>query len=259
MPISASRRLKPAWSRLLRQSVRSEGRGSRSGYVLLETVVATGLLIVGLAVIGSQVQDAAKAIRQMDQQVRALSLAEQHLVQFDLGLIELESVDEIEEGDFGPRYPDYGWRLITEPTALEAMYLLRVEILYLPREDDYREDDFDHDDAETLLIVHAMRPTPQPIDFARDFGLNEEELTDLDEQFEGLGIEGLDVGALDPALLGRVDMEDLLDILPTVMQAMRMDLSQLTSILPPNILEQLHQSGLLDGAGGEKGGGGEKP
>jgi len=32
-------------------------RRNRRGYVLLETVVATGLLIVGLAVIGAQVQD----------------------------------------------------------------------------------------------------------------------------------------------------------------------------------------------------------
>src|SRR3990170_1677399 len=139
-------------------------RTIRRGYVLLETVIATGLLIVGLAVLGAQIQDSDTAIRQMRLRLRAMTLAEQQLAQMDLGLIELDSVDEVQEGDFGPRYPDFGWRLITEPTAIEGMYRLTVEILYLIREDAYKEDDFDYEAAETVFTTYSIRPTPQAMD-----------------------------------------------------------------------------------------------
>jgi len=146
----------------------------RRGYVLLETVVATGLLIVGLAVIGAQVQDSQTCVRKMQRRVRAMMFAERHLAMLDLGLVELDSVDELEEGDFGPRHPDYGWWLTTEDTAIENMYLLRLDILHHLREDEYREDDFDFDNADTLYTVYAMRAAPQPVDFGEDFGLTED-------------------------------------------------------------------------------------
>ena len=227
----------------------------RGGYILLETVVATGLLIVGLAVIGAQVQDATRTVAAMERQIRVMALAEQHLAELDLGLIDLESVDEVEEGDFGPRHPDYGWRLITEPTALEAMFLLTLEILYLPREGHYREDDFEYDDAEVLHIVYAMRPTPQPVHFGLDFGLREEELVELGEKFDelGLSLEGLDPEAFDLAILGRFDFEDLIKTLPLILDALGMDLSQLSSMLPPGLLEQILENSLLGDEESEEG------
>ena len=68
-------------------------RRRRRGYMLLETVVAAGMLVVGLAVIGSQFHDSQMAIRKMERRVRAFTLAEQQLAFLDLGLIELESID----------------------------------------------------------------------------------------------------------------------------------------------------------------------
>ena len=149
---------------------------NRRGYVLLETVIATGLLIVGLAVLGAQIQDSESAIRQMRLRLRAMTLAEQQLAELDLGLVELDSVDEVQEGDFWPRYPDYGWRLITEPTAIEGLFRFSVEILYLLREGPYKEDDFDHEAAEVLFTTYALRPTPQALDLGGLFGADDDGL-----------------------------------------------------------------------------------
>ena len=217
----------------------------RLSYVLLETVIATGLLIVGLAVIGAQVQDSVTTIKKMELRTRALMLSQQHLAELDLGLIELDSVDEMEEGDFGPRYPDWGWRIITEETAIDGMYLLQLEVLHELREGDYREDDFEYDDAEIIHTAYAYRATPQAIDFAADFGLQEDEVAELSEKLASLSIPGLDAFEFDPALLAKLDFEEVLETLPLVLSAFGISLDQLTAALPPGVLDQIKESGLL--------------
>ncbi len=217
----------------------------RCGYVLLETVVATGLLVAGLAVIGAKVQDAQSSVWNMRREIETLMLAEQHLAELDLGLIELDTVDEVQEGDFGPRFPDYGWVLTIEQTAIKNMFLLRLDILHHLREDEYREDEFDYDAADLLRTVYAMRATPQPVNFAEDFGLNDDELLELSEKLSDLGIPGLDPEMFDLAIFGKLDFEELLESLPVLMEALGMDVTQLASMIPAGLLEQLRNSGML--------------
>jgi len=224
-----------------------QARVLRRGYVLLETVVAVGLLVVGLAVIGAQLQDADRAVRTMDLNIRAMMLAEQHLAEMDLGLIQLDSLDEVQEEDFGERYPDWGWRLTIQKTAVDRMFLLKLEILYLLREGDYRENAFEFDYAETLFTAYAMRATPQPVNFAQDFGLNEEEIGELGTKLGDLGIPGIeDPESFDLSILGKIDYEELLAALPVIMDALGMELSDIASTLPPGLLEQIQESGLFD-------------
>ena len=114
----------------------------RQGWVLLETVLATGLLIVGLAVIGAQIQDSRSSVYRMKLDLQAMALAEMKLAELDLGLVELDSFDEVQEEEFGPRYPEFAWRLTTEETGLEGMFLMTLDVLFQPRapeeDDDYR-------------------------------------------------------------------------------------------------------------------------
>ncbi|MGB2988224.1 MAG: hypothetical protein WBE26_20335 [Phycisphaerae bacterium] len=232
------------------------GRRRQRSYVLLETVVATGLLVVGLSVVGAQLQDADTSIRKMERQIRAMSLAEQQFAELDLGLIELDSVDEVQEEDFGERYPDWAWRLTIEDTALEEMFLLKTEILYLPREGEYQEDDFDFDEAETLFTLYAMRPTPQPVNFALDFGLTEDEMIELGTKLADLGIPGFDdPEAVDTNLIPKLPFDELLEALPLIMDALGMDLSGIVSQIPPGLLQQIQDSGLFgeEGEGGVEG------
>ena len=221
-------------------------RSHRSGYVLLETVVATGLLVAGLAVIGAQVQDAERSVWTMRRDLEALRLAEQHLAELDLGLIELDSVDDEQDGDFGPRFPNFGWLLTIEDTAIKDMFLLKLDVLYHLREDTYREDEFDFDSAELTHTVYAMRLAPKPVNFAEDYGLTEDEMFELTEKLGKLGIPELDPEAFDPAVFAKLDFEELIQSMPVLLDAFGMDISQLMSALPPGLLDQIREGGLLD-------------
>ncbi|RME38042.1 MAG: hypothetical protein D6788_08220, partial [Planctomycetota bacterium] len=203
-----------------------------------------------LAVLGAQVQQAQSDVLSMQRRMRAMMLAEQLLAELDMGLVDLESVDEVEEQDFGPRYPDFGWRLITEPSAIDNMFVQELQILYLPREGAYRENEFDHDNAEIVYTVHTLRSPPKPIDFATDFGLQEEDLTDLNDQLDELGIPDLDLTSFDPRFFQQVDFEELIKAAPVLLDALGLDIRQLTTLLPPDLLKQLQESGLLDTPGG---------
>jgi len=225
----------------------------RGGYMLLETVIATGLLVTALAVIGAQFHDSQMAIRRMERRLRAMTLAEQQLAFLDLGLIKLDSIDEVEEGDFGPRFPDWGWTMRTEPTSVQSMFRLTIEVEHLFREDDYTEDSFDHDLAKKVQTVYVFRAKPQRLDLATDFGLTEDEFTDVAEQLSSAGIAGLDAAAFDPSVLARLDSEELLQALPVVLNALGMDLGALKALIPPEILRSLEESGAFGDQGDQTG------
>lgn len=223
----------------------------RRSWVLLETVIATGLLIVGLAVIGTQVQQADTSIRKMRQRLRAMTLAEMQLARLDMGLVELDTVDEVQEEDFGPRYPDFGWRLTIEETGHEEMFLLKLDVLYLLREGEYEPDEFEHDDAEAIHTVYALRPAPRPLNLAEDFGLDEEEAIALGEKLDVLGIEGLSVEALNPTILATLNFEEFLEVVPLIADVLGIDVGEMAASLPPEIREVIEKSGVLDDGGAE--------
>ncbi len=226
--------------------------------MLLETVIATGLLVLGLAVIGAQFQDSQMSIKKMERRIRAVELAEQQLAHLDLGLIELDSVDEVQEGDFGPRHPDYGWRMTTEPTAIDALYCLSLEILFLRRAEEYKEDDFDHDAAEVLFAAYALRPTAQKLDLGLDFGLPDEELERVSQTLSDTGVPGLDAANFDPTILAKLDFEQMVEVLPIVLDAMGLELGDLEAMIPPEILDKLKESGALEDENSDKEGEGGK-
>ena len=231
----------------------------RRGYVLLETVVALGLLLFGLTVIGTQVQESYGAIHKIRLRLEAMQLAESQLAMLDLGLIELDSADEVQEENFGPRYPHFAWRLTINETADQALFLLQIDILYKLREDPeetFDEDDFDFDNAKTVYTLYAMRPGPPQLDLASEFGLTEKEVEELSEKLEALGVEGLSTEAFDPSILAKLDFEELIEVLPSLLDAFGIKLDDIIGSLPPEALEALQESGLLDSVG-ERGAGGE--
>ncbi|MFH1110122.1 MAG: hypothetical protein V1790_13140 [Planctomycetota bacterium] len=223
---------------------------SRRGYVLLETVIATGLLIVGLAVIGAEIQDSDTAIRQMRLRLRAMTLAEQHLAEMDLGLIELDSVDEVQDGDFGPRYPDFGWRLTTEPTAIEGLFRLTLDVMHHIRESPYKEDDFEVETAEKIFTAYAFRAAPQSLDLGADFGLKDDKLEQVSQKLSDAGVPGLTAQSFDPAILAKLDFEQMVQVLPVILDALGVELGDLEAMIPPEVLEELKKSGVLDQLGG---------
>lgn len=227
-------------------------------YVLLETVLATGLLALGLAIIGGQLQDSVTASRTMELRMRALALVEMQLAHLDTGLIEFESVDDIHEGEFGGRFPEFAWRMTMDESAIEDIFQITLEILYEP----FRviEDEFDFDDSEVLYQFYVFRAAPRRLDLAVDFGVPEDQLEEIADILASVGVEGLDDPTnIDWRALGTTDFEELIEILPTLMSAFGMDLGDMAGQLPPEVLAALQEAGLLDGGGGEgdtgKGGG----
>ncbi len=223
----------------------------RRGYLLLETVIATGMLITGLAVIAAQVQGSHSSVKEMRRRIHAMMLAESQLAMLDLGLVELESFDEVEEGDFGPRYPDFGWEMTTEETAIPGVFLIQLDVLHSYREGDYSEDSFEFDEAESVYALYAQRVTPLPLDLGLDFGVPEEQLEEISEKLAVLGVEGLDAQALDPTILAKLDFEQFLEILPVLADAMGIDLTDALGALPPDLKNLLGDDPLLVGLGGD--------
>lgn len=232
---------------------------TRDGYVLLETVIATALLIISLTVIGGQVRHSREAVEEMRLRARALMLAELHLAEMDLGLIELDSIDQIQEGDFGPRFPDWGWRLITERTGVEQMFELQLDVLHHPREGDYRPDDFEFEHSRKVFSTHAFRAAPAKLNFAADFGLNDDELASLASTLGELGGGVVpDLGNFPANALAdpNQSIEEMLPMLAAMLTAMGQSVDELAGILPPDILEKLRAlgEGKTDGAEGGEGG-----
>lgn len=229
------------------------------GWVMLETVIATGMLVMGLAVIGAQVHDADRTIREMELNLRGLALAQMKLAELDLGLVELDSVDAIQEEEFGSRYPAFAWRLTIEDTAISDMFLLKLEVLHHRRPsdelDDYTEGGFDFDNAQDIATIYALRSTPKPINLAEDFGLSEEQVIEIGEQLQQIGIPGLDVDSLNPSLLATLDFEEFLEVLPVLAQAFGIDLTTVLNVLPPGLLDAIQESGVLDDDSEEDGSG----
>jgi len=238
---------------------RPAASAKRRAYLLLETVIATGLLIMALAVIGVQVQKSHHSIRDMDREIRALTLAERFMAEMDLGLVELDSLNDIEEGDFGPRFPDWGWRMVIEDTAIDELYLLEIEILYLKREGNYTQDTFEYDQAEVVQRLYAMRPLPERVDFALDFGMNDEELEELTDRMAEAGLTDFDPYSFNMRdFFGNTPSEELLKQLPLLMDKFGFELDDVAAFVPPDLLQELKDMGLFGEPeeGGEDGEGG---
>lgn len=227
---------------------RQQARGKRA-YVLLETVIATGLLIVGLAVIGAQLQESDTSVRKMDRKMRAMMLGDAYLAQLDLGLVPLDSVERELDGDFGPRFPDWGWTMLTEQTAIDGMFGLSLAVWHHQREEAYTLNSFDFEHAEVVHTLHALRAAPRPLNLGIDFGLNEDEMAEFAEKASRTGVPGLDPEALDRGVLPNLSVDELIKVLPLIADALGVDISYLTSLVPPDVLQSLQEGGLLDESG----------
>ena len=219
-------------------------RASRPGYLLMEVVIALGLLTLGLATIGIQIQTAYNTSRDTQRLLRAMHLAESKLAELDARLIEdVDSAieDDLEE-EFGRLFPDFAWRLRLEPTQTEELWLVQLDILFQERQD-IDEEEFDFDEAEVVYTVRTLRATPATIDPARDFGADEETMERLAAALAGTG---LDEHALDLGMLQQIPTDQLLELLAIMQEIGLFDLSDLASQLPPEILDFLNAAGVGD-------------
>ena len=220
---------------------------AQSGFMLLEIVLAVGLLVLGLSVIGAQMQQSYFRAHETDTVARVVFLAESKLAEIDTGLIEPEQ--EIEE-DFGRLFPEYAWRLKMEPAGLPEMYFFELEILHDPLRE--IENEFEFDDAEVAAKFRFLKAAPRPLDLTADFGLDDDAAEDLNARLADLGGGALDVHDFNPSLFRDMEMEDLLEILPALMEAFNISQSEIMNLVPENLrpqLEELFSTAQDDGSG----------
>ena len=210
-------------------------------FILMEVLLALAVLILGLTVIGSQFRSSLAASWEMDRDYRAMLLAESRLAKLDTGLLLQGSQieDEIEEDfdedeDFHGLFPEYAWRMNFQPSAVDGLVHISLAILYDERRRDTKTE-YDFDEAKEVQTVHTMRTVPVRIDPTRDFGME----TALAEELAGALAQGggtnIDLYNLDPGVLGKMNIEELLDVLPTLLQALGMSVEDVLAMLPPDL------------------------
>lgn len=216
-----------------------------SGFVLLEVVLAVALLLIGLTVIGGQVSQSLDSSHRSEDLARIMMLTESKLAELDTGLVDFtQEADNIVEGDFTTRFPDYGWRMRFEETAFEGLFMVELDILFNPRE--RLEQDFDVDNARVVQSVYTLKAIPPVIDLQADFGLEDDAIELLSEQ---MPLEDFDPSQFNPAIFQTLEFEDLVTVLPALMQAFGISLEELRRMVPPEMREllELGESAGLEG------------
>ncbi len=213
-------------------------------FLLLEVVVAVGLLVMGMAVIGAQLQSATDRTYQTNHMSRIVFLAESKLAEMDTGLLEFELEQEEE---FGNLYPYYGWRLLAQPLPEDPnptsprhpldtpMVAVTLQILFDPDRDLEADEEFDFDEAVVIKTYHSLRTLPRALDLTTDFGLDDERAAEINEQLSAVGGGTVNVNELNPAMFRDMSMEELLEVLPVLMPALGVGEESILNMVPAEV------------------------
>lgn len=170
---------------------RRPGRGglcrmaSRRGAVLLEVILALGLLVAGMAMVGFQVNTALSMARAADLRTRAMMLVDAKMAELDAGVLLPTWIGDELKGYFGIEYPGYSWRMRIKPAEIQNLYLVTLEIGFnesrVQEQIDNPETQIEIDDPGTHILrtVYRLVPKPADVNLQRDFGYTQEELDEL--------------------------------------------------------------------------------
>jgi hypothetical protein len=215
--------------------------------MLLEVVISLGILVVAMGVIGLAFNNGQQKVEFAERMVRAMLMTEKLIAEMDTALLDL--TDREQSGGFGDEsIPGMSWRVEVNPSD-RAPGVLDVDInIYMG------DPNGSADEHQLLLATRVERVEPRGIDFEKDFGLDEDQITQLTDAIPG-GAQVLDPTNFDPRSLAQLDLDTLVELLPTLIQAFGANLAQ-------GQVDQLIQaaqsgdlSGLQNAAGAQQGGG----
>ncbi|NOX58832.1 MAG: hypothetical protein GXP29_08245, partial [Planctomycetes bacterium] len=244
----------------IRPSGFGRSRIRQSGFLLLEVVVAVGLLVLGMAVIGTQLQSATDRSIQTDQLARVVFLAESKLTEMSTGLVKFELE---QEGDFGRLFPFYGWRIVALPLPEDPnpttprqpldtpMVAITLEVLLDSGRDYQTDEEFDFEEAVVVSTYHTLRSLPRPINLAADFGLDADRAEEINLQLADVGGGLIDVNELNPAMFRDMSMEELLEVLPVLMPALGVGAESMLNMVPAELRPVVEAMIAAQAAGGD--------
>lgn len=224
----------------------------RRGAALLEVVVALGILLVCMSIIGMAFRNGLYHVDHSEQKLRAMRMTERLLAELDTNLLDLEEREQT-GWFYDPEYgihealPEMSWRVEVQPSdRIEGLVEVDISI--------YMGDPDGSEDARNLVLkTRALRPEPRGLDFERDFGLDEDQIAQFSEAIPG-GAQLFDPNNFDPRELAQLDLDTLMEILPTLIQAFGANLNQgqlnqLIQALESGDLSQLQQAAGRGGFG----------
>ena len=223
----------------------------RRAALLLEVVVALTIMTAAMGILAAQLVSGMKASAYAEQQTRVSKLVDRFLalLELDQNLQKQVFLDRQTDGDFGTENPGYFWRVAVEPTDVEGLGRVRIEILYQADEEKSEQ----VAGAEVVRTVALLKADPGRINLASDFGLEEEQLTQLTE----LQIPGLDPAKFDPQALISMDPSELMALLPTILPLLQQALGPQAGNIDPTTPEGMAAlQALMEGAMGGAAGGG---
>ncbi len=186
-------------------------RPRRRGAALLEVVVALSILLVAMSVVGLVFQNGQHYAELTDQMTRAMMLTERLLAEIDTGILELEEREQVGWfGEEGP--PNMSWRVSFTPHE-DFDDLLDIDI-----EIHLGDPEGEDDEHQLILFTRVQRPEPRGIDFEKDFGLDQDQIDQITELIPG-GEAVLDPTDFDPRMLASLELDELVELLPTLIQA----------------------------------------
>jgi hypothetical protein len=155
------------------------------GAVLLEVVVALGLLVGGLAMVGLQMRMGIDAARASEMGTRAVLLVDTKFAELYAGVIKPESDDDELKGDFGLIYPGFLWFMKFEETETENLLMITLYIGYDKEIAEQQisnpetEVNFEEEDMHIVRTTYRLWPKPPDINMERDYGIDMDELTEM--------------------------------------------------------------------------------
>jgi len=196
-------------------AARAHPRRPHRAVVLLEVVVSLGILILAMGVIGLAFNNGNYRVHRAEEQIQALIMTERLIAEMDTKILDLEEMGEgsgEKSGAFGEEsIAGLSWRMIVEPSQ-RIDGLLKVDFFI------YMGDPDDDDNRQFVMHTRVFRPEPRGIDFERDFGLDEDQIQLLMDAIPG-GAAVLDPTNFDPRTLAQMPLDDLVELLPTLIQA----------------------------------------
>jgi len=190
------------------------GARVRPGAALLEVVVALGILLMAMAMVGMAIRNSDRIARDAVEKSRALMLTEQLITYLDTGQEAFKDVANQREasGYFSvDAPPGWSWSVSMEKDPnVEGMERVTVKVIE-------GDPDAPEDEQRPLLVTHFLRAEKRNINLQEDFGMTEEQVTQITEAIPG-GAALFDPTDFDPTSLARLDMDTLKEVLPMIME-----------------------------------------
>ncbi len=223
-------------------------------------VLSLGILILAMGTVGIVFKNGHDNVIMADELSRAMLLTDRLIAEFDTQILE-EDMREL-VGAFGEEAPGYCFRVELNPSErIAGMLEVDIEI--------YDGDPSGPEEmVRQILSTRVFRAQPMGIDFERDFGLDQDQIQQLTDAIPG-GAQVFDPTNFDPRALASLDLDTLIELLPTLIQAFggqfgAGELDQIINAVKSGDVGQLQEiagqrGGLSLPGGGSSPSGGESP